>query len=135
MVLSMKDYSNITNTDLKNTDVKQVIIVRTDLKMSKGKTCAQVAHASLEACEISRKKFKKIYEKWKTSGAKKIVLKVDSEEEILELYEKAKEKDLPCYLVKDAGLTELEPGTITALGIGPYISSEIDKITGDLKLL
>ncbi len=116
-------------------DVKQVIVVRADLKMSKGKTCAQVAHASLEACEISKKRFKKIYEEWKNSGAKKVVLKVYSEKEILELYEKAKSMDLPCYLVRDAGLTELKPGTITALGIGPYKSSEIDKITGKLRLL
>ncbi len=116
-------------------DVKQVIVVRTDLKMSKGKTCAQVAHASLEACEISKKEFKEIYEEWRSSGAKKVVLRIDSEEKILDLYEKAKKMGLPCYLVRDAGLTELKPGTITALGIGPYKSSEIDKITGNLKLL
>lgn len=116
-------------------EYKQVIIVRTDLKMSVGKTCAQVAHASLGSALKAMKNEKKWYEAWTKEGQKKVVVKAKGEEEIFELYEMAKASNLPCYLVNDAGLTELEPGTTTTLGIGPGPNEKVDKITGELKLL
>lgn len=113
-------------------DYKQVIVVRADLKMSRGKSCAQVAHASLSSAEKAANEW---YKAWKREGQKKVVVKAANEKELHEFYEMAKKAKLPCYLVQDAGLTELEPGTTTALGIGPAPSELIDKITGKLKLL
>ncbi len=111
---------------------KQVIIVRADLKMGKGKLAAQVAHASYSA---TKKADKKILGAWENAGQKKIVLKVGSEEELLTVEKKCKAKKIPCALITDAGLTQLEPGTATALGIGPDKEERIDEITGDLSLL
>ena len=111
---------------------KQIIVLRNDLGMSEGKKCVQTAHASLGAYQKSNKK---IIKKWENEGQKKVVLEVDSKKKILELYKKVKKIKIPCFLVEDAGLTELEPGTITALGIGPEREETLDKITGELKLL
>jgi PTH2 family peptidyl-tRNA hydrolase len=111
---------------------KQVIVLRRDLEISEGKKCVQSAHASLGAYE---KADKEIIKKWNSEGQKKVVLEVDSEKDILELFKKAKKEKIPCFLVKDAGLTEVEPGTITALGLGPEEEEKLDKITGGLKLL
>lgn len=112
--------------------MKQAIIVRTDLKMGKGKLCSQSAHASIAAFlksnEIERKN-------WLKEGMKKVVLKVSNEKELVELYKIAKKEKLPCELISDAGYTQIEPGTVTALGIGPANYKKIDKITGKLKLL
>ncbi|MDI9620120.1 MAG: peptidyl-tRNA hydrolase Pth2 [Candidatus Nezhaarchaeota archaeon] len=114
---------------------KQVVIVRRDLKMSQGKACVQVAHASVSSLEEARKARPEWVEEWFSQGQKKVVLKASSEEELKALERKARALGLPCYLVCDAGLTELEPGTVTALGIGPAPSHMIDKVTGNLKLL
>lgn len=116
-------------------DFKQVILIRTDLGMSTGKKCAQACHASLSASDLVRVKDKKVWKMWKNIGQKKVVLKVSSKEQIHEIYLLVQKQTLHCFLVKDAGLTQLAPGTTTALGIGPVSSTEIDKITGDLKLL
>jgi len=110
---------------------KQVIIVREDLNISCGKLCVQVAHASLEAAMLSDPE---IVNKWREEGAKKVILRVKNEEELLKYYKLAKESGLICVLIRDAGLTELEPGTITCIGIGPDEEEKIDKITGNLKL-
>ena len=67
-------------------------------------------------------------------GQRKIVLKVNSEDELLEKEREAKEASIPSALISDMGLTELPPGTITALGIGPAPEVMIDKITGSLSL-
>ena len=112
--------------------LKQVIIIRNDLGMSEGKKCVQCCHASLGAYKKSNKK---IIKKWETEGQKKVVLEVDSKKKVLDLYKKVKKGKIPCFLVEDAGLTELKPGTITALGIGPEREETLDKITGKLKLL
>jgi len=111
---------------------KQIIIIRNDLGMSGGKKCVQTAHASLGAY---KKADKKIVKKWELEGQKKVVLEVDSRKKILDLYKELKKAKIPCFLVEDAGLTELKPGTITALGIGPERKEALDKITGKLKLL
>ncbi|MDP6459696.1 MAG: peptidyl-tRNA hydrolase Pth2 [Candidatus Hydrothermarchaeota archaeon] len=116
-------------------DYKQVILVRTNLKMGRGKACAQVAHASLGSAEVANKVAPKWHKAWKAEGQKKVVLRASGEDEILHFYNHAKKVGLPCYLVKDAGLTELPPGTMTTLGIGPAPNELVDKVTGELKLL
>lgn len=113
---------------------KQALVVRTDLGMGKGKIVAQCSHASLMALEKTMRKNAQWAEEWKAGGQGKIVLKVNSEKELLELFESAK-KVLPCCLVKDAGHTQISPNTITCLGIGPAPENELDKFTGKLKLL
>jgi peptidyl-tRNA hydrolase, PTH2 family len=115
--------------------MKQAIVVRNDLKMGKGKIAAQVAHASLAAAEQAQAKRQRWYEGWKAEGQAKIVLKVDNEHELDELFSKAKAAGLPASIIQDRGLTQLEPGTVTCLGVGPAPDVEVDKITGKLKLL
>lgn len=112
--------------------MKQAIVVRTDLKMGKGKIAAQACHACLESYKKADKR--KIRE-WEVLGQKKVVLKVSSEEELLELYHIIKQSDLPCCLITDAGHTQIEPTTKTCLGVGPGPDEEVDKFTGHLKLL
>lgn len=112
--------------------MKQVIVVRTDLGMGKGKIASQVAHASIESISVSKNE--KV-SKWKRDGMKKIVLKVSSEKELLTIYRKAKKEGLVAVIVRDLGKTQIKTGTITALAIGPDEDEKIDKITGNLKLL
>lgn len=111
---------------------KQVIVVRLDLGMSVGKLAAQACHASLgsyvKAGLVSRKA-------WDLEGGKKVVLGCESLDELRLIEVKARDAKLPHLSIKDAGHTELKPGTVTALGIGPAKEEEIDKITGKLKLL
>jgi PTH2 family peptidyl-tRNA hydrolase len=114
---------------------KQVIAVRTDLGMSRGKMAVQVAHGSLSASENARVSHQEVWRAWYREGQKKVAVKVASEEELLELRRVAINHRLPHALIRDAGMTELPPGTITVLGIGPARTEDIDKVTGSLKLL
>ena len=111
---------------------KQVIIVRSDLKLSKGKTAVQVAHASLEAY---KKADKKMASEWERKGAKKVVVKVSSLKELIEIFQRLKQLGFPCALIRDAGKTEVVPGTATAVGAGPVEEEKINKITSTLKML
>ncbi len=114
-------------------EIEQVIIVRCDLNMGKGKAVAQGCHAAVRAYEMAKQETPRIVSDWKMQGEKKIVLKADLEA-IMRIYENAR-NELPCALIRDAGLTQLEPGTVTALGIGPARRSDIHPLTGSLKLL
>jgi len=116
-------------------EVKQVIVVREDLNLSIGKLAVQVAHASLEASEIAKRKDPKIWRLWRESGSKKVVVKCKDLNELNIIYKKALQLSLPVTRIQDAGLTEVPPGTVTAVGIGPYHSNLIDKVTGSLPLL
>jgi peptidyl-tRNA hydrolase, PTH2 family len=111
--------------------MKQAIVIRNDLNMTKGKLAAQAAHASLSAykkCSLLKQKT------WEFEGQKKVVLKINSEEELIQLKRKCSNEKIPCEIIKDAGKTQIAPGTYTSLGIGPDKDEIIDKITGHLKL-
>lgn len=110
---------------------KQAILLRKDLGMSTGKLVAQGSHASLGAYQKASESERDI---WTSQGQKKIVLEA-SEQEIQEKMSKARDMNVPHFKVKDAGHTEIEPGTVTALGIGPAEERQLDKITSDLPLL
>lgn len=116
-------------------EVKQVIVARTDLGMGKGKLAAQAAHASLAGVQESMRTHRDWYDEWDEQGQATVVVKAASEEELMDLLKKAKAMGLPSAIVRDRGLTQVEPGTATCLAIGPAPSPEIDKITGQLKLL
>lgn len=111
---------------------KQVIVVRSDLDMSRGKIAAQACHASIGS-------FKKtnpaVSSSWDKNGGKKAVLKTESEKNIKDIGKKCKELKIPFFIVKDAGLTEIPPGTTTAIGIGPDKEDKINRATGSLPLL
>ncbi len=114
--------------------LKQAIVIRSDLQLGKGKLAAQASHASLSSYQKVKKADSETADEWENEGQKKIVLKVGSEEELLALYERVK-KEIPCALIRDAGHTQVEPGTITCFGAGPAEESLINKYTKELKLL
>ena len=107
--------------------------------MGKGKIAAQVAHASCSAVflilESDNTTWRGWLRAWRASGQEKVVLRVDSEHELLSVYQHALALDLPVSLVADAGRTQVKPGTKTAVAIGPAPEARIDKVTGSLKLL
>lgn len=111
---------------------KQVILVRTDLKMGKGKVAVQVAHASVEAVLRSSKDKVAL---WRREGMKKVALKVAGEEEIFKFENMARSYGVVASIVRDAGRTEVEAGTLTCMAVGPDKVELIDKITKDLKML
>jgi len=123
---------------------KQVILVREDLKMRKGKAAAQVAHASLDVF-TSRSTIKdgvmsiKLSDAdiaWLSNGYTKINLGVSSEEDLLLAYKLALESGIPCSLIIDSGKTEFHGvPTKTTCAIGPFDSDQIDKITGPAGLV
>src|SRR3989338_784896 len=112
--------------------MKQAILIRQDLKLSKGKAVSQGSHASVEA--VLRSDKDKVA-KWRKEGMAKIVLKVKDLKELNNFNQLAKDSGLVTALITDAGRTTVEPGTVTALAIGPDEDEKIDKITKDLKLL
>lgn len=137
-------------------NTKQVLVIRKDLNMRKGKIAAQAAHASLavllneghikfddgytEETGVFESSYvipmDKNIKDWLTGIFTKICVSVDSEEELLSIHQQAKDAGLICSLIQDAGLTEFGGvPTYTAVAVGPAESEDIDKITGGLKLL
>ncbi len=111
---------------------KQVILVREDLKLPKGKLSAQVAHAAVDAASKSDKR---LVDLWKKEGGKKVVLHVKDEKELLKYKQIAGDFGLKTALIIDAGHTVVEPGTKTCLGIGPDEEEKIDRVSGKLKMV
>jgi len=112
--------------------MKQVMVVRTDLKMGKGKIAAQCCHACLGAY---KKADKEKIRKWENEAYAKVVVKVPSLEDLFEIKEMARQNNIAYYLVTDAGRTQIPKSSITCLGLGPDEDEILDKLTGDLKLL
>ena len=136
---------------------KQVIVVRKDLHMKKGKLAAQVAHASLGAIisvmsredvvdgcdnlDYSVDYLLSVHEDspiehWLMNSFKKVVLEVESEDELLAIYDKVKDTQIPSSLITDSGFTVFHGvPTNTCVAIGPAREEDIDAITGHLKLM
>ena len=112
--------------------MKQVILVRDDLKLPKGKMAAQCSHAAVEAVLKSDKDKVK---KWRASGMMKIVLKIADEKELFKYKQIAESYMLTTAVITDAGRTVVEPGTVTCMAIGPDEDETIDKVTGKLKIV
>jgi PTH2 family peptidyl-tRNA hydrolase len=116
-------------------EFKQVMAVRTDISMGKGKLAAQVAHAAVAASRDTERKKPEWFRGWWTEGQAKIVVKVSGESELQGLRRAAEELGITTAIVVDRGLTQIAPNTTTCLGIGPAPSDLVDRVTGDLKLL
>jgi len=116
-------------------DYKMVIVAREDLMLSTGKLAVQVAHAAVECAFQARRKKPRWLRAWREQGSKKIVVRVKDLDELYQIKRRAEELGLITEMVKDAGLTEVPPGTETVLGIGPAPSSILDKVTGNLPLV
>jgi len=114
---------------------KMTIIVRMDLEMSIGKMIAQACHAAVEANELAKKENYKAWRSWKNEGGKKVALECESLEELRSLERKAEKLGVVVVSIKDAGYTEVPPGTITTLAVGPDTSDKIDRVTGNLPLI
>ncbi len=127
---------------------KQIIVMRKDLGMRRGKQIAQGCHASLAVFTqnmqvsgsgnlfIGTVAFGEITKQWLEDSFTKICVGCNSEEELVELYQQARAAGMPCSLITDNGVTEFNGvPTKTCIAIGPAKSEEIDKITGHLLLL
>ena len=136
--------------------VKQVIVIRKDLKMRRGKEIAQGSHASMAF--LSNRIRKELDQKhplpwagtvklldvlhlseqeieWIKNSFAKVTVRVNSEEELMEVKQKAEDEGLVCELIVDSGKTEFDGvPTPTCIAIGPDDAEKIDKVTGDLKL-
>ncbi|ESO06185.1 hypothetical protein HELRODRAFT_64646, partial [Helobdella robusta] len=115
-------------------ECKLVLVVRNDLKMGKGKVAAQCSHAAVMANEYLMLNFPELYKEYKYNGQPKVVVKCDSEEELLRLAAQARLLRLPVSMVRDAGRTQIAPGSKTVVGIGPGPLDLVNKVTGHLKL-
>jgi PTH2 family peptidyl-tRNA hydrolase len=127
-------------------DVKQVIVVRKDLNMRKGKIAAQVAHASMKFLVDNNEaergdeimvKLSPEEAEWLLSGSfTKVVVGVDSEQALQDLIFQAELADVECHPIIDAGKTEFNGvSTLTCAAFGPCTAEELDRITGNLKLI
>lgn len=105
--------------------------MRADLGMSPGKLAAQAAHAAVKAVDIAPAEW---VDEWNRHGCTKVVLEVYDEDSLIKLYKMAVAAYLPAVVIADEGRTEVKPGSITALGIGPAPDADINGITGSLGL-
>lgn len=112
-----------------------MVAVRRDLEMGKGKIAVQVGHATITVSEEAKRQRPDWWKQWFNEGQRKVVVKVNSESELRDIMRDAEELGLPTAIIQDSGLTQVEPGTATCVGIGPAPAELIDKITGMLPLL
>lgn len=115
-------------------DHKLVIVARKDIKLSAGKLAAQVGHASVDCALRAQKYAPEAFRRWHSEGQKKVVVKALGEAELFRLKSEAERLGLTTAIIADAGHTELPPGTITVLGVGPGPERDVDKITAHLPL-
>ncbi|RYO93440.1 hypothetical protein DL766_009554 [Monosporascus sp. MC13-8B] len=128
-----------------NEECKLVLVVRTDLGMTKGKIAAQCSHATLACYKTlsrsasssspSASASSSLLRRWERHGQAKIAVQTKSEDEMLELVGRARSLGITAEVIQDAGRTQIDPGSLTVLGVGPAPKSLVDQVTGHLKLL
>ena len=111
------------------------VLVRKDLDMSPGKTAAQVAHAAVGCSLKARKQAASLFERWRSEHGRIVVLGVEGLDELDAHRQEAQSHRLVHHAVTDAGRTEVDPGTVTVLGVGPAHSSVLDVLFGQLEAL
>ncbi|XP_010558631.1 PREDICTED: peptidyl-tRNA hydrolase 2, mitochondrial [Tarenaya hassleriana] len=115
-------------------DFKMVLVVRNDLKMGKGKIAAQCSHATLGLYKKLLHRAPRALNRWEECAQPKVVVKIETQEEMLVLQERAKSLKLPTHITIDAGRTQIAPNSRTVMAIlGPV--EVVDDVTGGLKLL
>lgn len=112
-----------------------VLVVRNDLAMTKGKIMSQCCHAAVGAFEAIQKNDIRSMRKWQSTGQAKVAVKSNSLDEVKTIAEEAEKLGIVTFRVIDDGKTQVDPDTLTCLGVGPAPKEVIDKITGHLKLL
>lgn len=124
-------------------DTKQVIIIRKDLKMRRGKECSMASHASMSflteriADDDTYAEFElsEAEQSWLSNGFRKITCQVETEKELLDIHQKALDAGLESHIILDSGHTEFNGvPTYTAVAIGPDWSDKVDEVTKELKL-
>lgn len=114
--------------------VKMVLVVRTDLKMGKGKAAAQCSHATLAAYRMAKKKQPQVLRIWECSGQPKVVVKTETEDDLTMILAQARSLGMVSAIIQDAGRTQIEAGSKTVVAVGPASADLVDKVTGHLKL-
>jgi PTH2 family peptidyl-tRNA hydrolase len=112
---------------------KLVVVVRTDLGMGRGKLAAQVAHAAVAAALAAQGS--REFSAWLDEGQPKVVLSVSDADQLSEIAAAADAAGLPVHVIRDAGRTQLAPGTPTCCAVGPAETARVDTVTGGLSLL
>jgi PTH2 family peptidyl-tRNA hydrolase len=123
--------------------IKQIIAVRTDLNMGRGKIAGQVAHAAMEFLRESIMEHDHRHgvelsmpeREWLFGDRTKIVVQGGNEASMLQLQQDAIDRGLQAHVIRDLGKTEVDPGTVTAVAIGPAHDYELIELTGHLRLL
>lgn len=113
---------------------KLVLVVRSDLKMGKGKVAAQCSHAAVGCYRRAASEQPDVLKKWLNCGQPKVVVKAPDQETLFSLADNARAAGLVTTLIQDSGRTQIAPGSRTVLGVGPGDAESVDKVTGELKL-
>jgi peptidyl-tRNA hydrolase, PTH2 family len=135
MALKKQLISDLINQTPIKLNYKQVIVIRKDLRMGVGKISSQAAHAAVLGVEKTKNSHRNWVNSWLNEGQAKVVVKVNTLTELGKIREEAEKLMLPVAVVHDMGLTQIQPGTMTCIGIGPAPSEIIDRVTKSLKLL
>ena len=115
--------------------LKMVLVTRKDLKLSKGKLAAQCSHAAVECVLKASRESPKALASWRENGARKIVVEAPNIDALKRLFGEAQAEGIVCYMVRDAGHTEIPAGTVTVVGLGPGSRDSIDSLTGAFSLV
>ncbi|XP_564060.3 uncharacterized protein LOC1271088 [Anopheles gambiae] len=139
--LLRKLFATVGGSVVGGAPMKMVLVVRSDLGLKKGKIASQCAHAAVLCCMRAASAGGdaagrgKMLDAWLRQGQPKIVLRVDSLQELHLLTERAESSGVIAEIVRDAGRTQVASGTETVLGLGPARTEAIDSLVGHLKLL
>lgn len=121
--------------DYRDAPYKMILCVNTELSMGKGKIAAQCCHAAVGCYKRASKQCPQGVRAWEMSGCAKIALKCPTQDELELIAAKAMERDVPIYLVEDAGRTQIAAGSLTVLGLGPAPTYVFEELTSHLKLM